>query len=47
MQEGGLVKCGGKAGWAEVIRLVFYTFSLLLKVEVLFIQAPVECSYTP
>lgn len=47
MWEGGLVKRGGKAGWAEVIRLVFYTFSLPLKVVVLFIQAPVKCSHTP
>lgn len=47
MREGGLVKRGGKASWAEVIRLVFYTFSPLLKVVVLFIQAPVKCSYTP
>lgn len=46
MREGGLVKRGGEAGWAEVIRLVFYTFSLPLKVVVLFIQAPVKCSYT-
>lgn len=43
----GGVKSGGKAGWAEVIRLVFYTFSSLPKVVMLFIQAPAMHSYTP
>jgi len=50
---GGCLGCGkggceegGKAGWAEVIKLIFYIFSPLLKVVMLFIQAPVMCSYT-
>lgn len=43
----GVVKSGGKAGCAEVIRLIFYIFSPLPKVVMLFIQAPVMCSYTP
>lgn len=43
----GGVKSQGKAGWVEVIRLVIYVFSSLLKMEMLFIQAPVMYSYTP
>lgn len=43
----GVQKGGGKAGRAGAIQLVFYTFSALPKVVMLFIQAPAMCSYTP